>query len=213
MYWGAPLSIACSTVATCSSTSYVTLTRRAASSACSSVSAATAATGSPWYLHSAPGVFGSFQTSAARTPGARCAALRSTAVTRACGCGERTILPKIMPGRLMSKLYLARPVTLSGPSRRFTRVLSTAGLGGHAYFFALAVGPGAAGGGAPRPSCALATGHPPRRELAACGHRGLHDADEGAAAADVAVEALLHLFGCRLRMFLDERDGRHHESR
>ena len=69
----------------------------------------------------------------------------STDTMRACGCGERTILPKIMPGRLMSKLYFARPVTLSGPSRRFTRVLSTAGFAGHAYFFALAVGPGGAG--------------------------------------------------------------------
>src|SRR5438128_209799 len=98
----------------------------------------------------------------------------------------------------MSKLYRAFPVTLSGPSRRFTRVLSTAGLAGHAYFFAFAVGPEAAGGGAPRPSCALATGHPPRRELAGCRHRGFHDAHEGTAAADVAVEALLYLFRRRL---------------
>src|SRR5215472_3147310 len=118
-----------------------------------------------------------------------------------------------MPGLLMSKLYLARPVTLSGPSRRFTRVLSTAGFAGHAYFFALAVGPAAAGGGAPRPSCALATGHPPRRQLAARSHRGFHDAHERTAAADVAVEALLYLFGGRLRMFFNQRDGRHHEAR
>src|SRR5436190_8794077 len=99
----------------------------------------------------------------------------------------------------MSKLYLALPVTLSGPSSRFTRVLSTTGFDGHAYFLALAVGPAGAGG-APRPSCALATGHPPRRELAACGHRGFHDAHERTAAADVAVEALLTCsgvgFGC-----------------
>src|SRR3954466_12557661 len=134
-----------------------------------------AATGSPWYLHSAAGVFGSFQTSVARTPGARCAAVMSIDRTRAGGCGDRTVFPKIMPGRLMSKLYFARPVTLSGPSRRFTRVLSTAGFAGHACLFALAVGPGAAGGGAPRPSCALATGHPPRRQLTARGHRGFHD--------------------------------------
>src|SRR5436190_7666548 len=116
----------------------------------------------------------------------------------------------------MSKLYFALPVTLSGPSRRFTRVLSTAGLSGHAYFFAFAVGPGAAGGGAPRPSCALATGHPQRvrREpLAARGHRGFLDADERAAAADVAVESLLDLFNGRFRMLLEQRDGRHHEAR
>src|SRR5262252_4404154 len=113
----------------------------------------------------------------------------------------------------MSKLYFARPVTLSGPSRRFTRVLSTAGFAGHAYFFAFSVGPAAAGGGAPRPSCALATSHPPRRQLAARGHCGFHDAYEGAAAADVAVEPLLHLFRRRLRMLFEQRDRRHHEAR
>src|SRR5262245_1814378 len=118
-----------------------------------------------------------------------------------------------MPGRLMSKLYFALPVTLSGPSRRFARVLSTTGLDGQAYFFALAVGPDGAGGGAPRPSCALATGHPPRCQLTACGHRGFHDAHERAAAADVAVESFLHLFGRRLWMLLDQRDGGHHKAR
>src|SRR5438445_182057 len=120
-----------------------------------------------------------------------------------------------MPGRLMSKLYLARPVTLSGPSRRLTRVLSTAGLAGHAYFFALAVGPGATGGGAPRPSCALATGHPHGvgRELTACRQRRFLDAHERAAAADVAVEALLDLFERRLRSFFEQRHRRHHEAR
>src|SRR5438067_2689891 len=132
---------------------------------------------------------------------------------RACGCGERTTLPKIMPGRVMSKLYLARPVTLSGPSRRLTRVLSTAGFAGHAYFFALAVGPGAAGAGAGG-FCALATSHPPRCSRAARGgERGLHDSDEGAAAADVAVEALLYLLGRRLRMLLDARPCRHDDAR
>src|SRR5438552_2361443 len=99
-----------------------------------------------------------------------------------------------MPGRLMSKLYFARPATLSGPSRRFTRVLSTAGLAGHAYFFAFAVGPGAVGGGAP--CCALATSHPLRRRCRRRRQRGLHDSDKRAAAADVAVERFLHLVGC-----------------
>src|ERR1700730_8363197 len=105
----------------------------------------------------APGT-GSFQTSADFTPGARRASAMSTATMRACGCGERTILPKIMPGRLISKLYFARPDTLSGPSSRFTRALMTAGFSGHAYFLALAVGPAGAGGAAG--FCALATGHP-----------------------------------------------------
>src|SRR4051812_22949459 len=147
-----------------------------------------------------------------RTPGAAFASVMSIETMRACGCGERTTLAKSIPGRLMSKLYLARPVTLSGPSRRLTRVLSTAGFAGHAYFFALAVGPVGAGGGAG--FCALATGHPPRCGRAACRReRRLHDADERAAAADVAVERALHLVGRRLRRLLDERDGRHHEAR
>src|SRR5215472_9238575 len=107
----------------------------------------------------------------------------------------------------MSKLYFARPVTLSGPSRRFTRVLSTAGLAGHAYFFAFSVGPDGAGGGAPGGFCALATGHPPRRQLTAGRHRCFHNAHERAAAADVAVKALLHLFGSRLRMLFNQRDS------
>src|ERR1700730_13506876 len=123
----------------------------------------------------APGT-GSFQTSADFTPGARRASAISTVTIRACGCGERTILPKIMPGRLMSKLYLARPATLSGPSSRFTRVLSTTGFSGQAYFLAFAVGPDAAGGGAG--FCALATSHPLH---AGC---GFHDSGECAAAAD-----------------------------
>src|SRR5689334_23749872 len=110
-----------------------------------------------------------------------------------------------MPGRLMSKLYFAFPVTLSGPSRRFTRVLSTAGLAGQAYFFALAVGPDGAGGGAPRPSCALATGHPQcvrRQPLVARCQRGFLDADKSPAAADVAVQSFPDLFDGRLRILL-----------
>src|SRR5262245_35018180 len=147
----------------------------------------------------------SFQTSAAFTPGARRASERSTFVMRACGWGERTILPKIMPGRLMSKLYFARPVTLSGPSRRLTRVLITTGLSGHAYFFALAVGPVAAGGGAG--FCALATSHPLH---AGC---GFHDSGERAAAADIPVEAALDLRGRRVRIFFDEVHRGPHEAR
>ncbi len=46
---GAPSAIERASVATCGSTSYSTLMARTASRACSSVSAATAATSSPWY--------------------------------------------------------------------------------------------------------------------------------------------------------------------
>ena len=67
---------------------------------------------------------------------------------RACGCGERTILPKIMPGRLMSKLYFARPATLSGPSRRLTRVLMHDRLLGPRVLLRVRGRPGGAVGGA-----------------------------------------------------------------
>jgi hypothetical protein len=40
-----------------------------------------------------------------------------------------------------------------------------------------------------------------------CLHRGFHDADERAAAADVAVELLRRLLARRVRIFLEERDG------
>src|SRR5687767_5396085 len=43
-------------------------------------------------------------------------------VIRAWACGQRSIRACSMPGRLMSKLYLARPVAFSGPSRRCTLV-------------------------------------------------------------------------------------------
>src|SRR5262249_61487297 len=33
-------------------------------------------------------------------------------------CGQRSMTACSMPGRLMSKLYFARPVDLAGPSRR-----------------------------------------------------------------------------------------------
>src|SRR5690349_23935121 len=111
-----------------------------------------------------------------------------------------------MPGRLMSKVYLARPLTLSGASRRMTAVVMSVGFAGHLYFS----GTRAAGGGAwprppPCPAGAPAGPGPCAGAGAACGfcglstshplglQRGLHDPDEGAAAADVAVEPLLRL--------------------
>jgi hypothetical protein len=56
----------------------------------SSVSAAMAATASPWNMHSVPI---SFHAIAVFTPGAFCASVRSMETTRACGSGERTIRP------------------------------------------------------------------------------------------------------------------------
>src|SRR6476646_5072134 len=117
-----------------------------------------------------------------------------------------------MPGRLMSKVYFARPVTLSGPSRRLTDVPMIAGFSGHAYFFTrsgLAVEPAGAGGcwrPEPPPRC-LATGHH------LCCHRRFFDTDERSAAADVAIQSPVHLLFGRPRIFFEERDGRHDEPR
>src|SRR5262245_3079989 len=108
----------------------------------------------------------------------------------------------------MSKVYFARPVTLSGPSRRFTDVPMIAGFSGQAYFFTnsgLAVAPDGAGGcgrPAPPPRC-LATGHH------LCRHRRFFDADECSAPADVAIESPVDLFLGGSRILLEECDGRH----
>src|SRR5262245_29010473 len=112
----------------------------------------------------------------------------------------------------MSKVYFARPVTLSGPSRRFTDVPMIAGFSGHPYFFTssgLAVAPAGAGGcgrPAPPPRC-LATGHH------LCRHRRFFDPDKCSAAADVAVESPVDLFRGGSRILLEQRDGRHDEAR
>src|SRR5207253_4869982 len=109
-----------------------------------------------------------------------------------------------MPGRLMSNVYFARPVTLSGPSSRLTGVPITAGFAGQRYFS------GAFGGGgccSPRPWKLSGTGHPLHL------HVRLEDAREGAAAADVAVETFLDLIDRRVRVFLVQRDRRHDEAR
>src|SRR5260221_10187819 len=100
-----------------------------------------------------------------------------------------------MPGRLMSKVYLARPVTLSGPSMRLTRPPTTvAGVDDQLYFGST----GGGGGAPPRPcSGALATLHPPHTR-----HR-FEDARERPPAADVAVEPFLDLLGRRIGMLLE----------
>src|SRR3989442_15603447 len=112
-----------------------------------------------------------------------------------------------MPGRLMSNVYLARPVTLSGPSKRLTRVLRSAGFSGQAYFLAFAEGPDGRGPGAACGFWALATGHPLHAG------RRFEDARERSTAADVAVEAFARLVERRAGGFLDQRDSRHDEAR
>ena len=88
---GALPASADSTLITDGSASYSTFTARAASMACSSVSAATAATSSPWYITTfVLSSFGSRTTSDALNPGTRCAAEKSIETTFARGYGERT---------------------------------------------------------------------------------------------------------------------------
>src|SRR2546422_277813 len=111
-----------------------------------------------------------------------------------------------MPGRLMSKVYLARPATLSGPSSRLTGEPMMVGFSGQAYLFGSAGLAEACGTG----TCGLSlsgTSHPPAF------HCRFHDSGEGAEAADVAVEAPARLVRRRVRRLLDERHGRHHEAR
>ena len=146
---GARPASADSTLITDGSTSYSTFTARAASMACSSVSAATAATSSPWYITTfVLSSFGSRTTSDALKPGTRCAAEKSIETTFARGYGERTARAYSIPGRLTSNVYFARPLTLSGPSRRLTRVPTTVlGVDGQLYFGST----GGACGAPPRP--------------------------------------------------------------
>src|SRR6478672_1996737 len=107
-----------------------------------------------------------------------------------------------MPGRATSKVYLALPLTLSGPSSRVTRLPTTVGALDQLYF-----GSTGCGGGPPRPPCALATLDPLHAR------HGLEDAVERAAAADVAVEPFLDLLGRRVGMFLEQADTGHDEPR
>ena len=103
----------------------------------------------------------------------------------------------------MSKVYFARPVTLSGPSRRLTDVPRTARLRrpGELRVGRLRRRRGRAcpPAGALRIGAGSATPHPLHAR-----HR-FEDARERAAAADVAVEALPDLLGRRVRMLLEQR--------
>src|SRR5215475_4946423 len=105
-----------------------------------------------------------------------------------------------MPGRLMSKVYLARPVTLSGPSRRFTDVPRTDGLACHAHFLASLLTGCSAG------FCGSATRHP------LCLQRRLENANKCAAAADVAVQAPTDLLWLGGRMLYQKPDSIHHKA-
>src|SRR5262252_6830217 len=93
-----------------------------------------------------------------------------------------------MPGRAISNVYFARPVTLSGASRRWTRVPITVGLAGQL-------------------KSSLATLRP--------FHTGnsFEDTGKSAAAADVSVEPFLDLFRRRIRMLFEQADAGHDESR
>ena len=92
---------------------YSTLTRRAASRATSGETAATAATSCPAKRTTRESVV---QT--AFTPGS--ASAREVSIDRisAAGTEAPTMRPYSMPGSLMSNVYFAFPVTLSGPSNR-----------------------------------------------------------------------------------------------
>src|SRR5262245_43653399 len=112
----------------------------------------------------------------------------------------------------MSKVYFARPLTLFGPSIRLTwllRIFGSCGGSGHAYFFAFSVGPCGCCAAGVCGFCGLAMGH--LHALAAGLERGLADAAERAASADVAVQLAIDLRDGRLRILLEQRHGGHHE--
>src|SRR6185369_13997152 len=99
---------------------------------------------------------------------------------------------------------LARPVTLSGPSRRLTRVPRTEGLAGQAKSESAGADAGASWSRRSSRSATLSPFH--------AGY-GFEDASERAAAANVAVEAFLDLFRRGVGMFLEQTHARHDEAR
>jgi hypothetical protein len=110
---GAPSAMAAFRPVTYGRSSYFTSTSRAASSATSGDTAATAATSWP-----AKRIFRDSVAHTAFTPGSACAFDVSMDTISAAGTRARTIFPHNIPGTLTSKVYFARPVTLSGASRR-----------------------------------------------------------------------------------------------
>src|SRR3954452_10241021 len=109
-----------------------------------------------------------------------------------------------MRGRAISKVYFARPVTLSGPSRRLTCVPKTAGLAGQANSDSAGEDAGASWSRKSSRSATLAPFHT---------GNGFEDTSKGAAPADVAIESFLDLFGCGVGMFLEQANARHDEAR
>src|SRR6185369_9123801 len=118
------------------------------------------------------------------------AALVSMLLTRACACGQRTILPKSMPGRLTSNEYFARPETFCGPSMREIRLPMKFRLSASGHLYS-AIAP------------------PSFRRLR---DRGAN-AHVGSAPAKVAAESLLNLFRRRIWILVEKRLCRDHESR
>src|SRR6185295_10422054 len=118
------------------------------------------------------------------------AALVSMLLTFACACGQRTILPKSMPGRLMSNEYFARPETFCGPSMREIRLPMKFRLSASGHLYS-AIAP------------------PSFRRLR---DRGAN-AHVGSAPAKVAAQSLLNFFGCRGWVLVQECLCRDHESR
>src|SRR5437879_1415990 len=100
-----------------------------------------------------------------------------------------------MFGRFVSKVYLARPVVLSGPSIRCTRVPRIEqSLGSGQATLAMSA------------SSAVALGRAERVE-----HRVGH-AVIGPAATEISAESADDLFARRLRVSAPERLARHHEA-
>src|SRR5689334_11610822 len=174
----------------CGSTSYSTLIARFASSAVGSSTAATATIEAPAQKISVPT---SETMCTALTPGICSAALMSMLFILACACGERSILPKSIPGRLMSNEYFARPETFCGPSileMRFPmRVRLSAS--GHLYS-----------------AIALTSFLPFLRRL----RDSRSNAHVRAAPAGIASESLLNLFGCRVGVLVEERLAGNYET-
>src|ERR1700730_7156551 len=171
----------------CGSTSYSTLIARIASSAVGSSTAASATTEAPTQYSS---VSGPATTCTALTPGIFSAALVSMLLTFACACGERSILPKSIPGRFMSNEYFARPETLNGPSMRDIRFPISVRLSASGHLYSAI---------APPSFCRL--------------HHGRSHTHVGSASTKISAQPFLHLLGSRVWVFVKECLTGNHESR
>src|SRR5258708_2234153 len=116
----------------------------------------------------------------------RLATDRSTETTRSCGCGARTTRAYSMRGRAMSKAYLARPVSWTGPFSHWTLVPRTQRLARQANSGSAIEDGGASWSRRSSRSATLSPFHT---------GNGFEDASKCPAPANVAVEALLNLVG------------------